>query len=92
MSRYFLRCHQDGGVEVYDADTGDANDGTTVFGPTNWATASRKAHALNGLSFLSQSPLPVCPDCRRYREAMEQIARSASERHVLRLVNEVLDA
>lgn len=91
MSRYLLRCASDGGVEVYDASTGDANDAKTVFGPASWETAEREARRLNGYSFLSSLPPTVCPDCTRYRRVLQEIARSSGERHVLRAANEALD-
>lgn len=97
MIRYLLRCHA-GGVEIYDSDTGDANTAETVFGPASWDTASRKAHEMNGFSFLSRvreldhAAVAACPDCARYRAALQRVARTSGEKHVLALANEVLDA
>jgi hypothetical protein len=97
MTRYFLRCYQDGRVEVCDSETGDANDAVTVFGPTSWDTASRKAHEMNGFSFLSRvreldhAPVVACPDCERYRAALQRIANSASDVYIVCAANEALD-
>jgi hypothetical protein len=96
MTRYPLRCTADG-VEIYDAETGDVNTAETVFGPASWDSASRRAHELNGYSFLSRvrdlehASVVACPDCARYRRALNEIARTAGEQHVLRAANEALD-
>ena len=98
MIRYLLRCVA-GGVEIYDSEIGDANhEDNCVFGPASWDTASRRAHEMNGLSFLSRVreldhvSVSACPDCAKYRAALNEIARTAGERHILTLANEALDA
>jgi hypothetical protein len=96
MTRYLLRCHA-GGVEIYDSETGNADTAETVFGPASWDTASRRAHEMNGFSFLSRvreldhAPVTACPDCARYRRALSEIARTSGEQSILRAANEALD-
>lgn len=91
MPRYLMRCNRDGGTEIYDSTKGDANTAETAHGPMSWDSASRLAHELNGYSFMSAAPAPACPDCAKYRAALEQIAKCSGEPHVLRLANEALD-
>lgn len=49
MSRFLLRC-ADVGVEVYDATTGGAESGRTVFGPASYETASKQDAHLNAIA------------------------------------------
>jgi hypothetical protein len=104
MPRYFMRITTDG-VEIYDSATGDANDAEIAVGPNgklermSWDRANqivyemnRAEHEKNNFSFLSPAPPTPCPDCVRYRAALNAVLCEPDAGRVRFIINDALDA
>jgi hypothetical protein len=105
MPRYFMRITHDG-VEIYDSTTGDANDAEVAIGPNgmpldglSWDGASRllyimnrAEHEKNNFSFLSHAPLTPCPDCVRYRAALNAARCEPDAERIRFIIDDALDA